>query len=390
MPFDFDRILDRRNTGSLKWDYVERVLKDPEVIPMWVADLDFASPPAVVDAVRERAAHPAYGYPMTPRSFWQAAIEWQRARHGWDVKREWLAKAPGVVPSLNLAIRAFTQPGEKVVIQTPVYFPFYTSIENNGRRIVRNPLRFAEGRWTMDLEDLERRIDARTRMLILCSPHNPVGRVWTEKELRALADVCCRRDLVVVSDEIHAEVVLKGRRHVPLAKLGDDIAARTITLVAPSKCFNLPGLATSLTIASNPRLLGGFVRQLEDAGDTMGNIFGIVATEAAYRHGGEWLDEMLAYVQKNVELAAAFAAERLPRIKFLEPEGTYLALLDCRGLGLRRRELEEFFTRKAKVYFNEGHAFGEELEGFVRMNLACPRATLEEALTRIERALSSV
>lgn len=384
---DFDRGIDRRNTCSLKWDFCERALKEKDVIPMWVADMDFPAPPAVVAAVEERAAHGAFGYTMIPRSFWASVISWQAARYGWTVKREWLAKSPGVVPALNLCVRAFSRPGDKVVIQTPVYHPFHSAPANNGRQVVRNPLRFAGGRWTMDLDDLARRIDGRTRLLILCSPHNPVGRVWTREELEALGRVVAEKDLLVVSDEIHAELALGKNRHVPLASLSEDLARRTITCVAPSKAFNIAGLNTSIVIASNRSLLERFDIEAQNTGLTMGNVFGIVALEAAYTHGAAWLDRLLVYIEGNMDYAAEFVRTRLPRLEFLKPEGTYLALLDCRKLEMPQRRLNEFFLKKARVYFDEGPIFGEELEGFVRMNLACPRATVREALERIEKAL---
>jgi cystathionine beta-lyase len=384
---DFDRGLDRRNTCSLKWDFCERALKEKDVIPMWVADMDFAAPEAVIEAVKARAGHGAYGYTMVPRSYWASIVAWLATRYGWQVKREWLTKSPGVVPALNLCVRAFSRPGDKVVIQTPVYHPFHSAPANNGRQVVRNPLRFRDGRWTMDLEDLARKVDGRTRLLILCSPHNPVGRVWTREELEALGRVAREKDFLIVSDEIHAELVLGKNRHVPLASLDEDLAARTITCVAPSKAFNIAGLNMSVVVASNRSLLERFDIEAQNTGLTMGNVFGVAALEAAYTHGGGWLDRLLVYLEGNMDFAAEFVRTRLPRLAFLKPEGTYLALLDCRKLELPQRQLNEFFLKKARVYFDEGPIFGEELEGFVRMNLACPRATVREALERIEKAL---
>lgn len=389
MRYDFDTILDRRHTHSLKWDRCPVDFGLDDVIPMWVADMDFAAPPEVVEAVSRRAAHGAYGYASIPESFWASAIDWLRERHGWAVERSWLARAPGVVPAVNLCVNAFTAPGDGVVVQTPVYYPFFHAVERNGRRLVRNPLAADGGSYRMDLADLERRIDERTRLLILCSPHNPVGRVWRREELAQLGEVCARRDLLVLSDEIHMDLVLPGRRHVPLASISPALAERTVTLLAPSKTFNIAGLNMSLVVSSNPALLARYTERFEAAGLTIASLFGAVALEAAYRHGADWLDQLLGYLEGNVDLADRFIAERLPDLRFIRPEGTYLALIDCRRLGMPQAELDEFCLRQARVYFDSGAWFGEESSGFVRINLACPRATLAEALARIERAVSS-
>ena len=389
MKYDFDKIVDRTGTESLKWVYPRKVLKVEDAIPMWVADMDFEAPPAVVEAIRNRAAHGIYGYPLVPPSFWQAAIGWLGRRHGWEVRKDEMAMTPGIVPALNYAVRAFTKPGDGVIIQTPVYFPFYHAVENNGRRVVRNPLRFDGRRYTMDLEDLERKLDEGGRMLILCSPHNPVGRVWTREELEAIGRLAVERDLLVVSDEIHHDLIFKGSRHVPFASLSPALAERTVTCIAPSKTFNIPGLSTAAIIASNPKLLEAFEDESERAGFELGQVFGIVGFEAAYGQGDDWLDELLSYLEANVDFMEKFLGEQIPGIRLVRPEGTYLALLDCRGLGLEPAALNDFFLKKARVYFSDGAMFGKELEGFVRMNFACPRSVLAEALERIERAVKS-
>ena len=351
--------------------------------------MDFEAPPAVVEAIRLRAGHGAYGYASTPESFWQAAVDWLARRHRWGVRREWLARSPGVVPALSLCVNAFTSPGDAIVVQPPVYYPFFWAVENNGRRLVRNPLVTDAGRYVMDLADLESRLDARTRLLILCSPHNPVGRVWTRAELEALGDVCERHDLVVVADEIHMDLVLPGHAHVPFASLSEPLAARTITCVAPSKTFNTAGLTTALVVSSNPDLLKRYERQLRASGLGIGNLFGTIGLEAAYTHGDAWLDDLLEYLEGNVDLAERFLAERLPMLHFVRPEGTYLALIDCRALGMDQRALDDFFLRSARVYFDSGPMFGPEASGFERINLGCPRATLLEALERMARAIAS-
>jgi len=390
LKYDFDKVVDRTDTESLKWVYPRKVLKVGDAIPMWVADMDFEAPPAVVEAIRRRAAHGVYGYPLIPPSFWQAAIDWLKRRHSWDVRKDWMAKSPGIVPALNYAVRAFTKPGDGVIIQTPVYFPFYHAVENNGRRVVRNPLRFDGTRYTMDLEDLERKLDEGGRMLILCSPHNPVGRVWTRDELETLGRIAVEHDLLVISDEIHHDLVFKGSRHVPFASLSPALAERTVTCIAPSKTFNLPGLSTAAVVASNSKLIESFKEETERAGFELGQVFGIVGFEAAYNHGDDWLDELLSYLEANVDFMENFLEERISGIRLIRPEGTYLALLDCRGLGLEPAALNDFFLKKARVYFSDGALFGEEAAGFVRINFGCPRPVLREALERMERAVASI
>ncbi len=355
---------------------------------MWVADMDFPAPPEVVEAIKKRAEHGAYGYPFIPDSLWNSVISWMKKRHNWEIKRDWLSRAPGVVPSLNICVQTYTAPGDEIIVQSPVYYPFFSAVENNGRRIVKNPLLYKDNRWQMDLADLQRKIDGRTRMLILCSPHNPVGRVWSRGELEALTEIILENDLLLVSDEIHEEHVYQGYKHLPISSLSPEIANRTITLTAASKAFNIAGLTTSVVIIPNQKLLNLYNIKMENLGLTTGNIFGLVALEAAYTQGEAWIEQLVEYLEGNMEFARRFFEERLPEIKFLKPEGTYLALLDCRLLRLPQPELNKFFLKKARVYFDEGPIFGEELEGFERMNLACPRQLLAEALRRIEKAVT--
>jgi cystathionine beta-lyase len=387
MTYDFDKIVDRTDTESLKWVYPRKVLKVEDAIPMWVADMDFEAPPAVVEAIRRRADHGIYGYPLVPPSFWRAAIDWLKRRHGWEIRKDWMAMTPGIVPALNYAVRAFTKPGDGVIIQTPVYFPFYNAVENNGRRVVRNALRFDGRRYTMDFDDLRTKIDAPGRMFIFCSPHNPVGRVWTSEELETLSRIAVERDLLVISDEIHQDLVYSGHHHQVLAALSPEMAQQTVTCIAPSKTFNIPGLATAAVVSPNPDLLKKFEDEAERAGFELGQVFGIVGFEAAYAHGEDWLDELLPYLEGNVALMERFLVDRLPKIKLIRPEGTYLALLDCRSLGIEPAALNDFFLKQARVYFSDGKIFGPELEGFVRINFGCPRAVVKEALERIERAV---
>ncbi len=386
MPFDFDVLLDRRGTGAMKWDVGPRTFDEHDVIPLWVADMDIAVPPVVQSALRHRLEHPIYGYPMPPADYWDPAARWLADRQGWPVRPEWFVECPGVVPALNLCVQAFSRPGDKVVIQTPVYHPFYFVVENNGRRLVQNPLRFDGGRWTMDLDDLARRIDERTRILILCSPHNPVGRVWTGEELETLGRLALERGLIIVADEIHADLVFGGRRHTPLASLSPDLAARTITLQAPSKTFNTAGLCAAFAVISDPGLRSRFETQIECSGVSFINVFGQAALRAAYEEGGPWLDELRAYLEGNFDFAEAFFRERLPALRFLRPEGTYLALVDARGLGRPPESLFRFFLQ-AGVHLDDGAKFGTALAGFMRMNMASPRPLLRQAFERLERAL---
>jgi len=387
LKYDFDRVIDRCGTESLKWVYPRQVLEVDDALPMWVADMDFESPPAVVEALRRRVDHGIFGYPLVPPAFYEAVIGWLGRRHGWPVRKDWMAMTPGIVPALNYCVRAFTSPGDPVIIQTPVYHPFTYAIENNGRRVVRNPLRFDGRRYTMDLEDLRTKIDAPGRMLILCSPHNPSGRVWTREELEAVGRIAVERDLLIVADEIHHDLVYRGHRHHVFASLAPELAQQTITCIAPSKTFNVAGLTTAAVIASNPDLLKKFEDEGERSGFDLGNALGIVAFEAAYAHGEDWLEALLPYLEGNVDLIETFVAERLPGIRFVRPEGTYLALLDCRGLAIEPAKLNEYFLNRCRVYFTDGRIFGEEAAGFVRINFGCPRSVLREALERVERAV---
>lgn len=390
MIYDFDEVVERNNTGSVKWDYRDEVFGSKDVIPMWVADMDFRSPQPVIDAIKKRAEHGIYGYPARMPSYYDSITNWMEKRHGWKIEREWISTSPGVVPAINLCIRAFSHPGDKVVVQSPVYYPFFSAVENNGRRLVKNPLKFEDGRYAMDFEDLEKNIDPRTRMLILCNPHNPVGRVWTREELSRLGDICLRHDLVIVSDEIHCDLVYEGHKHVPMASVSDELAMQTITCTAPSKTFNIAGLSTSTVIAKNEKLLSRYETALLDAGLLSGNVFGMVALEAAYTHGEEWLDQLLVYLKGNVDYAERYVRERIPRVKFVRPEGTYLALLDFRDLAMDQDDLNDFMVKEARIGFDDGAMFGSECDGFERMNLACPRSILETAMKNLERAVNSL
>jgi cystathionine beta-lyase len=386
MQYDFDRVIDRRDTDSVKWSRNEKMFGSRDVISAWVADMDFEAPPSVLQAIRARTEHGIFGYPTRPAGYYDALANWTRKRYDWAIDPEWAVFSPGVVTGLCIAVHAYTQPGDKIIIQPPVYPPFFSVAQNNGRQLVFNPLKFVNGAFRMDVENLEKQIDARTKMLILCSPHNPVGRVWTREELTELGQVCLRKNVLITSDEIHSDLILCGARHVPLASLSDALAQNTITLLAPSKTFNIPGFYTAAAIIPNARLRAQFNIMRGNFGLEGGNVLGMVALEAAYRTGAEWLDQLLAYLQGNLEFLLDYMDKRIPAIKPVRPEGTYLAWLDCRGLGLDDAGLKEWMYQRARVAMNEGHTFGEPGRGFLRLNFGCPRATLLEALQRIEHA----
>ncbi|MDM8178584.1 MULTISPECIES: MalY/PatB family protein [Marinobacter] len=389
MPETFDQPVERENTCSVKFDARKAVFGKDDVIPLWVADMDFPAPEAVTRALEERARHPVYGYTLFPESLYQSVIDWFEHRHGWVIEREWLMMAPGVVPSLHAAALAFAGEGEGVIIQPPVYPPFFSAIRKTGRAVIENPLEQVDGRYQMNLEHLEAcaaRGDA--RVLLLCSPHNPVGRVWSESELREVLAIARRHNLVVLSDEIHCDLTYPDKpAHHVLAKLADEEQA-LITTVAPSKSFNMPGLGLSALVVKNPE----HRKLLKDVFDTMHmnqcNPFSIAGFEAGYRQGGPWLDELMIYLQGNRDRVMDYIRQHLPDIRVTEPEGTYLLWLDCRGLGMSDAELKRFFVQEAGIGMNPGITFGEPGSGFMRMNIGCPRRVLETALEQIRQALT--
>jgi len=393
MKYNFDEIIDRTNYHSVKWDELKIKFGDiPEdVLPMWIADMEFRSPQPVIEAIKKANEHGIYGYTSRPDSYYRAIIDWMERRHSWKVKKDWLAFSPGVVPALSFIIRAFTQPGDKVVVQPPVYYPFFRVIENNGCHVVNNPLKFGNKKYFMDYDDLERKVvDPRVKLLILCSPHNPVGRVWQKEELIILGEICLEHNVIVVSDEIHADILFKGYKHTPFASISPAFAHNSITCTAPSKTFNLAGLQTSTIIIPNKKYYKIYNNILDSLALDENNVFGLVALEAAYRDGEEWLEQLLSYLNENLEFLMKYFKERIPKIKVIKPEGTYLVWLDCRELGLSAKDLNNFMIKKAKVALDDGCWFGTEGNGFMRINIACPRSFLEECLKRIERAVNSL
>jgi cysteine-S-conjugate beta-lyase len=390
MKYDFDRVIDRRNTDSCKWAENEKRFGDKDALSLWVADMDFESPAPVIHALRERVEQGIFGYPIRRPSYYAGMIDWMFKRHDWKVQESWFAFSPGVVCALNVALHAYTQPGDKVIIQPPVYPPFFSSVLNNGRQLVFNPLRVENGEYRMDFDNLEKQIDARTKMLILCSPHNPVGRVWKREELLQLGEICLKKGVLILSDEIHLDLIFRGHKHIPIAMLSEELAQNTITVIAPSKTFNIAGLYASSAIIPNPRLRAAFNTARDNFGIDGGNIFGYVALEAAYNSGEEWLAQLMEYLEDNLDFLIDYMQKHIPQIKPVRPEGMHLVWLDCRGLGLDPASLKEFILKKARVALNDGPTFGKQGEGFQRMNFACPRSVLLQALQRIERACERI
>jgi cystathionine beta-lyase len=386
--FDFDRLIERRATNSYKWDQSETLFGDKDILPLWVADMDFQSPPAVVAALTDRAAHGVYGYTIRPQSYFQAIVDWLKTRHQWDVPQAWLATCPGVVTALSMLIQQFTAADDAIVVQTPVYYPFFDVVRMNGRTLIENPLLIEDGIYKIDFHLLEQQFASGVKMMLLCSPHNPGGRVWSVDELHELGRLCLKYGVLVVSDEIHCDLVMPGHRHVPLASLSPELAQCTITCIAPSKTFNMPGISTSTVIIPNEQLRRRYTFALKTLSLHLESYFAVTALEKAYTEGAPWLDAMLAYVADNLTYLEHFFVEHLPQLKVMRPQATYLVWIDYRALGLTTAEMKELMFKQAKVAFSDGTAFGGE--GYIRINIACPRAILQEGLARFQRALAPV
>ena len=390
MRYNFDEVVNRNNTDSRKWGTLEEIYGTTDILPMWVADMDFKSADEIIEALKKRAEHGVFGYTWEQDSFYDSIIKWVKRRHNWNIKKEWILFTPGVVMGLNLGVRELVKEGEKVLIQSPVYPPFYRVIENNNRIVNLNPLKDTGEKFVMDYEDLEQKIDKDTKLMMICNPHNPVGRVWTREELIRLGDICIKNEIVIISDEIHSDFILKGHTHVPLASISKELEERTITLMAPSKTFNIAGLATSVAIIPNEELRHAYEKAIEvmEIGNT--TIFGNVGFEAAYNHGEEWLDELLIYIEDNIDYAMEYINRNIPEIKVYRPDGTYLLWLNFRGLNKSPEEINEALIKIGKVGLNEGSPYGKEGEGFFRLNIGCARSILEEGLRRIEKAVKSL
>ncbi len=388
MPFHFDEIIDRQNTNSLKYDFASERGMPEDLLPLWVADMDFRTPPAVIEALVRTARHGIFGYSDVKDTYFHAVQNWLATRLNWHVEKDWLIKAPGVVFAIANSVRALTDPEDAVIIQQPVYYPFESVVRDNGRRLVVNELLYSEGRYSIDYDDFEAKIVAnQVKLFILCNPHNPVGRVWTRAELEQLGEICLRHQVRVIADEIHADFIYPGYRHEVFANLRPELAAITVTCTAPSKTFNLAGLQVSNLFAANREIKHAIVHEIHRSGYSQLNTLGLVACQAAYEQGAAWLDELIAYLQGNLSFIRDFLQEHLPEIRLVEPEGTYLAWLDCSGLGLSEAELQDLIVNRAKLWLDKGSMFGAGGTNFERINYACPRTILVQALERLERAV---
>ncbi len=385
---DFDAIIDRKNTNCLKYDFAKRRGMPEGLLPLWVADMDFRTSSYIQDAINNQVEHGIFGYSEVREEYFEAVSSWMKRHYDWDVSIRWLIKTPGIVFALAMAVKAFTQPEDGVLIQSPVYYPFSEVIEDNGRRVISNTLVYGQdNKYHIDFEDFEKKItDEKIKLFFLCNPHNPVARVWTKEELIRMGDICYKHNVIVVSDEIHADFVFKGKHHV-FAGLKKEYEDITITCTSPSKTFNLAGLQVSNIFIANPQIKKAFRRQIDAAGYSQLGIMGLVACEAAYRYGDEWYEKMHQYVQDNISFTEKYVKENLPGVTMVEHEGTYLVWLDFRDTGLSVEQLEHLIIHEAKLWLDSGKIFGDSGKGFQRINVACPRKLLEEALSRIKAAL---
>lgn len=391
----FDRVIDRRHSDSVKWASGAKLLAPDEFaadpLPMWVADMDFRAPLPVIDRLREVVEQGMFGYPDVQQSYVDAVVRWEGRRFGWDISGDWILQSPGVVTALRIAIQAFSSPGDAVLVQPPVYTHFHTDPLLNGRRLALAPLRRTEDGYRFDAASFEAAITDDTKLFILCNPHNPTGNAWSEDELRAMGEICARHNVLVVSDEIHQDLVINpDKRHHPFASLGEAFAQNSITCTSPSKTFNLAGLRSANLIIANRRIREEFERQVERNMAPGVNTLGMVAAEAAYLYGELWLEELLVYLRENHRLFAAAVNGALPNVKVLPADALYLAWMDCRGLGMDADALDKFMLTKARLWLDKGQKFGPEGHGYMRVNLGCPRSTVDEAIKRLVQAVSAL
>lgn len=383
--YNFDEIIDRKRTNCVKYDGYQDIYGADNLIPLWVADMDFRTPDFVFDAIQERLKHPILGYLVHSDGFYNSIMSWMWRRHQWKVEKEWIHFAPGIVPGLAFLVQAFTNVGDKVLMQTPVYHPFYYVVENQHREIVRNPLKLEDDHFEMDYEDLENKLKAGVKMMILCNPHNPLGRCWKKEELQKVGELCLKYHCLLVSDEIHSDLIMPGYKHTPTASISEKIAQNTITCMAPSKTFNIAGLVISEIIIANEQLRKQFQKVMYDGVHIfVGNTFGEVALEACYTHGDEWLSQLLQYLRHNVDFVQNYVKDNLPQVRTFRHEATYLPWLDFSGLGLSHEVLFRKLADQARVALNDGLIFGEEGRCHFRINVACPKSVLEKAMEQIK------
>jgi len=389
--YDFDKVIDRRGTDALKLEVLQERYGDADILPLWVADMDFETPPFITEALRQRMEHSLFGYTVEPKNYWPTVIRWIAEHHGWDVKREWMTYIPGIVKGIGMAVNVFVKEDEKVIIQPPVYHPFRLTPQGNGREVVYNPLcENADGSYRMDFDNLAEVADEKCRMLILSNPHNPAGIVWNRETLVRLADFCYQRHILVVSDEIHGDMALWNNKHIPFAAVSEEAASCSITFGAPSKTFNIAGIVSSYAIVPDEGIRNRFFSWLKANELDEPTLFAPIATIAAFREGEQWRREMLHYVEGNIDLVINYCAEHLPGIIPLRPQASFLVWMDCRALGLKHNELVDFFVKKAHLALNDGEMFGPGGEGFMRMNVAVPRSVLRQALEQLRQALAEL
>lgn len=381
----FDKIYYRSGTYSVKYDERASKFGEKNVLPLWVADMDLPAPKCVTDALIKRASHPIYGYTTYPDRFFDAIIDWLSKQHSWDVKKEDIVPIPGVVPALNFLISSLSKDGDSVLIQPPVYPPFFKAAKNHKRKLLTNPLLYKDGKYSIDFDDFRKKTKE-AKIFILCSPHNPVGRVWTKDELEKMAKICLENNCLIISDEIHSDIVYKPNRHIPTASLSKEVLDITITLNAPSKTFNIAGLNTAYAVIKNDSIKRAFKKELDRYSLNMGNIFGIEALISAYECGGEWLDELLDYLKGNIDYVTNFLKNEIKEIKPIKPQATFLIWLDCKDMGLSDEELKNFFIKRAKLGLNSGIEFGKEGSGFMRLNIGCHREMLKKAMEQLKKA----
>ena len=389
MKYNFDEVIDRRGTSAIKVEGVKEIWGRDDLLPLWIADMDFATAPFVTEAIRRRLENPVLGYTAKPDSYYQAIMNWNKNRYGLEVEKEMIHFVPGIVPGLGMALNTFTEPGDKVMIQPPVYGPFHWLNERNDRTLVTNPLKLVDGTYRMDMEAFREQVKG-CKVFILCNPHNPGGIVWTEEELHEVAEICYEEGVLVFSDEIHADLTLPPHKHRPFALVSEKARMNSVTFMSPSKAFNMPGLTASHALIFNPKLRRKFHAFLESCEFDLGHVFAFLAVEAAYSNGTEWLDQCLIYIQGNIDYVDAFTREHTPKIKVIRPQASFLVWLDCREMGLTQEALVDFFVDKAHLALNDGTAFGQEGTGFMRLNVATSRTVLEQAMKQLAEAYSGL
>lgn len=391
MVYNFDKIIDRKGTGAVKFDAIEKVFGKDDLLPLWVADMDFETPDFIVEAMRERLEHPIFGYPTELPDFRPSICDWIESHHQWEIQKDWLCFIPGIVKGIGIAINALLEKGDKVIIQPPVYHPFRLVPQKNHHEVVFNPLReLPEGEYEMDFENLEEICDEKCKMLILANPHNPAGITWSRETLQKLASFCHKRGIIVISDEIHCDMALFGNKHIPFAAVSAEAAACSITFGAPSKTFNIAGIVSSYAIVPDPVLRKRFFDWVDANEFGAAHIFAPIATIAAYRKGEDWRLQMLKYIEENVEFVITYCKENIPQIKPLRPQASFLIWMDCRALGLDHDQLIDLFINKAGLALNDGEMFNPGGKGFMRLNVGCPRKVLETALENLKAAIALV